>query len=53
MGGIFILLSIIGIGVGVFLVNLGLNGQGIDATLTLIVGVFFAIKEVLDILNSR
>ena len=53
MGGIFILISIVGIAVGVFLVNLGVNGQGLDPTVTLIVGAFFMVKEVLDILNSR
>lgn len=53
MGGIFILLSLIGIGLGIFLANTGLQGHGIGATATLIVGVFFAIKEILDILNSR
>lgn len=53
MGGIFIMLSILGIGIGAFLVNAGINGQGMDATLTLIVGGFFMVKEVLDILNSR
>ncbi len=53
MGGIFILLSIIGIVIGLFLASTGLNGQGLGATATLIVGIFFTIKEILDILNSR
>ncbi len=53
MGGIFILLSLVGIGIGLFLANSGLNGQGLGATATLLVGIFFAIKEILDILNSR
>lgn len=53
MGGIFILLSLIGIGIGLFLANSGFNGQGLGATATLLIGIFFTIKEILDILNSR
>lgn len=53
MGGIFILLGIIGIGIGLFLANTGFQGQGLSSTLTLVVGIFFVIKEILDILNSR
>jgi len=53
MGGIFILLSIVGIGIGLFLANTGFQGQGISATVTLLVGIFFVIKEILDIFNSR
>ncbi len=53
MMSIFILLSIIGIGIGLFLANTGFNGQGLGATATLLVGIFFTIKEILDIINSR
>jgi len=47
----FVALSIIGILVGLFLVSRGLSGTGLSATLTLIIGLFVVIKEILDIFH--
>ena len=47
----FVALSIIGILVGLFLVNQGLSGQGLSATLALVIGLFVVIKEILDIFH--
>ncbi len=44
----FTFLSIFGVLVGVFLITQGLWGDGIGATLTLIIGIFVAVKEVMD-----
>lgn len=48
---IFVALSVLGILVGLFLVSQGLNGNGLSATLTLIIGLFVVFKEILDIFH--
>jgi len=49
--GYFILLSILGILVGLFMVSRGLDGTGLSATLALVIGIFVVIKEILDIFH--
>jgi hypothetical protein len=49
----FLALSVFGIMVGVFLIREGLFGNGLGATVTLIVGIFVMIKEILDIIFAR
>lgn len=47
----FVMLSVLGIMVGMFLVFMGVNGAGLNPMLTLLVGVFVTIKEILDIFH--
>lgn len=49
--GWFVVLSIIGIGIGAVLVYLGLGGSGLGAAMTLFVGLFMVVKEILDIFH--
>lgn len=44
----FTYLSVFGVLVGLFLVTQGMWGGGIGPTLTLIIGIFVATKEVMD-----
>jgi len=46
----FVALSIFGVVVGLFLISQGIWGSGIGAGLTLAVGVFFTIKEIMDMI---
>ena len=46
---IFLLLSVIGILIGLFLINHGLSGKDLPAFFVLILGIFVTIKEILDI----
>ena len=46
----FIILSIVGVLVGVFMISQGLWGEGIGAPLTLAIGIFVAIKEIMDMM---
>ncbi len=52
MAGIYVLLSIFGIGLGAFLVYRGFGGHGLGAAATAAVGLFFVAKEILDIIQS-
>ena len=47
----FIGLSVLGILVALFMAYRGWGGSGLGAGLTLAIGVFFVIKEVLDIFH--
>lgn len=47
----FVLLSILGILLGIFLVKQGLEGHGLSATAVLIIGLFVVGKEILDIFH--
>ncbi|MBI4015021.1 MAG: hypothetical protein HY365_03650 [Candidatus Aenigmarchaeota archaeon] len=47
----FVMLSVLGIMVGLFLVFMGVNGTGLNPMLTLIVGIFMTIKEILDVFH--
>lgn len=49
--GIYRSLTLIGIGLGVFLATRGINGHGLGSLFTAIVGIFVVVKEVLDIFN--
>ena len=49
----FKVLSIVGVLVALYLVWQGLLGDGLGKNLTLFVGVFFAIKEVLDMVFAK
>lgn len=51
-GGWFVLLSILGILIGIFMVVTGWGGRPLGATLTLVIGIFMVIKEILDIAHS-
>ena len=48
---IFALLSIVGIIVGILLVMRGYGGEGLGPIVTLILGIFVVIKEVLDLFH--
>ena len=47
--GWFVLLSIIGILVGIFMVVTGWGGNSLGPSVTLILGLFVVVKEILDI----
>ncbi len=47
----FVMISVLGIMVGLFLVFMGVNGTGLNPMLTLIIGIFVTIKEILDIFH--
>ena len=49
----FIALSIIGVIVGLFLISQGIFGDGIGKTLTLAIGIFVTIKEILDMIFAK
>lgn len=48
-GGWFVILSIIGILVGLWMLSQGFGGKGLGSGTTLIIGTFMVIKEVMDI----
>jgi hypothetical protein len=48
----YTLLSLLGIAVAIYMVFLGVNGQTINPFILLLIGIFFAIKEVLDIITG-
>ena len=50
---LFKALSVLGVLVALYLVWQGLLGDGLGKTLTLVVGIFFAIKEVLDMVFAK
>ncbi len=47
----FVIWSILGILVGLFLIFHGNGGNGLSPTLTLLVGIFFVIKEIVDMFH--
>lgn len=47
----FVALSVLGILVGAFMLKQGLDGNGLSAGVTLAIGIFVVIKEVLDIFH--
>ena len=47
----FIILSIIGILVGLSMIFLGWGGNGLSPLITLILGIFVVFKEILDIFH--
>jgi len=47
----FVLLSIVGILVGIFMITQGLDGKSLGPTVVLIIGIFVVIKEILDIFH--
>jgi hypothetical protein len=49
--GYFVALSVIGILVGLAMVFLGMNGNGLTPLVTLILGIFVVFKEILDIFH--
>lgn len=53
MPAFFTVLSVIGIMIGIFLVSRGMSGHGIGATVTLLVGIFVVIKEIMDIIFAK
>ena len=53
MPAFFTALSIFGVLVGLFLVSQGMWGDGIGKLLTLMVGIFVTVKEILDIVFSH
>ncbi|MBI2664030.1 hypothetical protein HYX10_01670 [Candidatus Woesearchaeota archaeon] len=53
MVSFFTILSSLGVLVGLFLISQGLWGSGIGATLTLFVGVFVTVKEILDMFFAK
>ncbi|MBI3051931.1 hypothetical protein HYY74_05755 [Candidatus Woesearchaeota archaeon] len=50
MPAFFTALSVIGIIVGLFMVNRGMTGHELGPVLVLVIGLFVVIKEVMDIL---
>ncbi|MBI2173107.1 MAG: hypothetical protein HYT73_02755 [Candidatus Aenigmarchaeota archaeon] len=51
-GGWFIILSIIGILVGIMMVITAWGGSSMSPMLTLLIGIFVVIKEILDIAHG-
>ena len=49
--GYFILLSIIGVLVGLFLISHGMSGNSLGPAITIAIGIFVVIKEILDIVH--
>ena len=49
----FVVLSVIGVLVGLFLITQGAWGNGIGAMLTLAVGIFVTLKEILDMIFAK
>lgn len=53
MPAFFTVLSVIGIMIGVFLVSRGMGGHGLGSVLTLIIGVFVTVKEIMDLIFAK
>lgn len=49
--GWFVLLSVLGILVGLFMVSRGMGGEGLGSGMVLAIGIFVVIKEILDIFH--
>jgi len=49
----FIILSLIGVLVGIFMVLFSVSWGGLPAFLTFIIGIFVIIKEILDIFFAK
>lgn len=52
MAGFYMLLSVFGILLGAFLAYRGFGGHGLGAAAVVAVGIFFTLKEILDIIQS-
>ncbi len=50
-GMFFIVFGLIGVLLGLFLISHGLGGNGLSAPFVLAVGIFIAVKELLDIMH--
>jgi len=48
-GGWFVILSIIGILVGLWMLSQGFGGKGLSPGITMAIGFFVVIKEIMDI----
>ena len=53
MPAFFTALSVVGIIIGIFLVMRGMHGDGIGAVLTLIIGIFVTVKEIMDLVFAK
>jgi hypothetical protein len=51
-GGWFVLVSIIGIFLGIWLAWHGANGNGLGSLAILVIGIFITIKEILDMVHG-
>lgn len=49
----FVALSLVGVLVGLFLISQGMWADGLGKTLTLFVGFFVTIKEILDMIFAK
>ena len=49
--GIFVVWSILGIILAIFVTIKGFRGEGLSATFTFFLGLFFIIKEIADIFH--
>jgi hypothetical protein len=47
----FILLSIVGILIGIYMITQGLDGKSLGPTVVLVIGIFVVVKEILDIIH--
>ena len=52
MSGIFVALSVVGILLGLFMINVGYTGGSLPSLFILVIGIFVFVKEILDILQS-
>ncbi len=50
-GGYFVILSIIGILVGMYMLSQGFGGKDLSSGTTIIIGLFVVFKEILDIFH--
>lgn len=50
-GGYFIILSVIGVLIGIWVMLQGFGGKGITPGIAIVLGIFMVIKEILDIFH--
>ena len=50
-GGWFIILSIFGVIVGLWMLSQGFGGKGLSSGAVILIGLFMVIKEILDIFH--
>jgi len=53
MASFFLVVSMVGVLVGLFLITQGMWGDGIGKTVTFGVGIFVTIKEILDMVFAK
>lgn len=51
-GGWFVLLSILGVFIGLAMIWHGIGGNGLGSGLVLVLGIFMTIKEILDMAHG-